>query len=147
MIGALSELAKTKEGRGIVGKLGKLGGDGGSQGELLAGGGTIFPYGTAIVGEHGPEIIRTGSSRLNVFANSQLMGEIAHIKHAFNGLANSAELVSYNRLFGSGSSTANTDNSQHFENHFGAVIGDKAFREMVDDEVRRAWRREMRLAN
>ena len=115
--------------------------------KYTAGGGTLFPYGTAIVGEHGPEIVRSGSSRLNVFANSHLMNEIAHIKHAFNGLASSAELVSYNRLMGGGSTTANTDNSQHFENHFGAVIGDKAFRDMVDDEVRRAWRRELRLAN
>ena len=121
--------------------------NGGSSDFLMAGGGTLFPYGTAIVGEHGPEIVRSGSSRLNVFANSQLMNEIAHIKHAFNGLANSAELVSYNRLFGGAGTTANTDNSQHFENHFGAVIGDQAFRDMVDDEVRRAWRREMRLAN
>lgn len=115
--------------------------------ELLAGGGTIFPYGTAIVGEHGPEIIRTGSSRLNVFANSQLMDEINRTRHSLNMLSNSAELVAYNRLIGGGSNTTSTDNSQHFENHFGAVIGDKAFRDMVDDEVRKAWRREMRLAN
>lgn len=113
-----------------------------------AGGGTIFPYGTAIVGEHGPEIIRAGSSQLNVFANSELMGEIAHIRHAFNGLANSAEAVSYNRFMGGANNTSATDNSQHFENNFnGVMIGEKAMKEMIEDTVRETWRREMRLAS
>ena len=115
--------------------------------DRLAGGGGLFPYGTAIVGEHGPEIIRTGSSRLNVFANTQLMDEIAHTRHALNMLSNSAEAVYTNRMLGGGMNTSNTDNSQHFENHFGAVIGDKAFRDMVENTVRDVWRREMRLAS
>ena len=115
--------------------------------KFAAGGGTIFPYGTAIVGEHGPEIIRAGSSQLNVFANSELMGEIAHIRHAFNGLANSAEAVYYNRMGGTANSST-TDNSQHFENNFnGVMIGEKAMKEMIEDTVRETWRKEMRLAS
>ncbi|MBP5781921.1 MAG: hypothetical protein J6W04_00095, partial [Bacteroidales bacterium] len=123
-------------------------GGGGGGGVFAAGGTSGFRYVTAIVGEHGPELVTNNGSRAwTVFSNSHLMGEIAHTRHALNMLSNSAEMVAYNRLMGSGSSNTTTDNSQHFENHFGAVIGDDAFRSMVDDEVRRVWRREMRLAS
>jgi hypothetical protein len=113
-----------------------------------AGGGQIPEYSTAIVGEHGPELIRSGSRRLNVFTNTTLQDEIASARHALNMLSNSAEYVAYNRLVGCGSSSTSTDNSQHFTNNFtGAILGDDAFREMIDEEVREVWRREMRLAN
>ena len=150
VIQSLQDLDKANGGEGTVGE-----GGSGSEGTVIAkkipghaGGGTIFPYGTAIVGEHGPEIIRAGSSRLNVFANSQLMGEIASIRHAFNGLANSAEAVAYNRIMNGTTNSSNTDNSQHFENNFnGLMIGERQMKEMIEDTVRETWRKEMRLAS
>ena len=122
--------------------------DGGGGGGNHAGGGQIPPFSTAIVGEHGPEFITSGSRRLNVFTNTSLQHEIASARHSLNTLANSADIVAYNRLMGSSSSNTSNDNSQHFTNNFtGAILGDDAFREMIDEEVREVWRREMRLAS
>lgn len=107
-----------------------------------------FRYGTAIVGEHGPELVTTGSTALNVFSNTQLMGEIADTRHALKMLSTSAEMVAYNRLMGGVAGNTSNDNSQNFTNNFnGAIIGDDKFREMIDEEVREVWRREMRLAS
>ena len=112
-----------------------------------AGGMSGFRYGTAIVGEHGPELITTGSRALNVFTNNTLMDEIAHTRHALNTLSNSAEYVAYNRILGAGGGgTTNNDNSQNFNTTFGNVIGDDAFRSMLEDEFKNVVRRELRLA-
>lgn len=126
---------------------GKTGG-GGKHVDLAAAGGTSgFRYGTAIVGEHGPELVtNNGSHAWTVFSNNMLMDEIAHTRHALNALSNSAELVAYNRLMGGGMTTSTTDNSQNFTNNIGTVVGDNAFRDMVDDYLTRAMRREMLLA-
>ena len=114
---------------------------------LKAGGGGLFPYQTAIVGEHGPEIIRTGSSRLNVFTNTQLMDEIAHTRHALNMLSSSAEAVYANRMMAGMGNSYSDNHSQNFNASFGTVIGDKAFEDMMEDKMRKFWRREMRLAS
>ncbi len=112
-----------------------------------AGGGSIFPYGTAIVGEHGPEIIRTGSSRLNVFANSQLMNEIDSARHALNLLSNSAALT-FSRVFNGGSSeSSSADYSQHFTNNFeGAIITEEGLKSRIEEIVGETIRKELVLA-
>lgn len=118
-----------------------------SQPTYAAGGMSGFRYGTAIVGEHGPELITTGSRALNVFTNNTLMDEIAHTRHVLNTLSNSAEYVAYNRILGAGGGgTTNNDNSQNFNTTFGNVIGDDAFRSMLEDEFKNVVRRELRLA-
>ncbi|MBQ6503089.1 MAG: hypothetical protein IJI57_04150 [Flexilinea sp.] len=118
-----------------------------SAGKAHAGGTSGWRYGTAIVGEHGPELLTNNGSRAwTVFSNNTLMDEIAHTRHALNALSNSAELVAYNRLMGGAATTMNTDNRQTFNNNIGTVVGDNAFRDMVDDYLTRAMRREMLLA-
>ena len=123
---------------------------GGGGVKFAAGGTSGFRYGTAIVGEHGPELITNNGSRAwTVFSNNTLMDEIARTKYALNVLSNSAEYFAYNRLAGnSGENSGTTDNSQNFTNNFnGNIVGDDAFREMIEDTVREVWRREMNLAN
>ena len=137
---------------GVPGGINIGGGNaGGGNPEIAAAGGTSgFRYGTAIVGEHGPELITNNGSRAwTVFSNNTLMDEIARTKYALNVLSNSAEYFAYNRLAGGSSeNTGTTDNSQNFTNNFnGNIVGDAAFREMVEDTVREVWRREMNLAN
>ena len=155
---SLVEALQTLEGMDVAGALGGSGGKGSGGGgktggsgkhvDLAAAGGTSgFRYGTAIVGEHGPELLTNNGSRAwTVFSNNTLMDEIAHTRHALNSLSNSAEMVAYNRLMGGGTSTSTTDNSQNFTNNIGTVVGDNAFRDMVDDYLSRAMRREMFLA-
>ena len=112
-----------------------------------AGGTHNFRYGTAIVGEHGPELITNNTSQAwQVFSNNTLMDEIARTRHSLNLLSNSAEYVAYNRILGSsGGGTVNNDNSQNINTNFGTVIGDDAFRQMIEEELTDVVRRELWL--
>ena len=112
-----------------------------------AGGTHHFRYGTAVVGEHGPELITNNTSQAwQVFSNNTLMDEIARTRHSLNLLSNSAEYVAYNRILGSsGGGTVNNDNSQNINTNFGTVIGDDAFRQMIEEELTDVVRRELWL--
>ena len=154
LVEALQQLEEMGGGGGFTFTAGLSGKGGGKSGggktigaSYVAGGTSGFRYGTAIVGEHGPELLTNNGSRAwTVFSNNTLMDEIAHTRHALNSLSSSAEMVAYNRLMGGGTSTTTTDNSQNFTNNIGTVVGDNAFRDMVDDYLTRAMRREMFLA-
>ena len=112
-----------------------------------AGGTHHFRYGTAVVGEHGPDLITNNTSQAwQVFSNNTLMDEIARTRHSLNLLSNSAEYVAYNRILGSsGGGTVNNDNSQNINTNFGTVIGDDAFRQMIEEELTDVVRRELWL--
>ena len=148
VINALMVLASMDGGGGG----GSKGGGGGSKkyvpSTAAAGGTHNFRYGTAIVGEHGPELITNNTSQAwQVFSNNTLMDEIARTRHSLNLLSNSAEFVSYNRILGSsGGGTITNDNSQNINTTFGTIVGDDAFRAMVEDELTSVVRRELWLA-
>ena len=124
-------------------------GTGNKPGKFHAGGGVIPSGSFAIVGEHGPEVIKTGDSAMRVFTNKTLMDEIASTKHALNMLSNSAEYFAYNRIIrGSEGNSSSTDNSQHFTNNFeGAIITEEGLRERIEDVVGETIRKEIRLAS
>lgn len=149
VINALKALAAMGGGGGGGGS---KGGGGGSKeyvpSTAVAGGTHNFRYGTAIVGEHGPELITNNTSQAwQVFSNNTLMDEIARTRHSLNLLSNSAEFVSYNRILGSnGGGTITNDNSQNINTTFGTIVGDDAFRAMVEDELTSVVRRELWLA-
>ena len=154
VIASLRALAATNGGEGAEDVSGgvadgaQVSRNGGNQ-ELgkYAGGTTNWRYGTAVVGEHGPELITNNGSRAwTVFSNSTLMDEIAHTRHALNLLSNSAEVVAYNRIVGTGTGSQTTDNSQNITNQFGTIVGDSAFEAMVEEKLTNVVRRELRLA-